>query len=62
VCNNSSFLSDQAVIISNQFSIRLGNYSLPLVLKTNKELLQAQITDSKGNPFLSSMRLKLVFI
>jgi hypothetical protein len=24
--------------------------------------LQAQITDSKGNPFLSSMRLKLVFI
>jgi len=48
-------LLDQAVIISNQFSIRLGNYSLPLVLKTNKELLQAQIADSKATASSSSI-------
>jgi hypothetical protein len=41
-------LLDLAIIISTQFSIRLGNYSLPLILKTNKQLIDTLNSEGKG--------------
>jgi hypothetical protein len=42
-------LLDLAIIISTQFSIRLGNYSLPLILKTNKQLIDTLNSEGKAN-------------